>query len=108
MREADATCSANLVQMASIEADGLMLCIVCITMKPPRSSKGEHVIPVALGGSLTIRRVCLTCDNRLGNTADAGLINLSSVEERRSELGLEGNRGGVPDPKRAELRKPFR
>lgn len=81
-----------------------MLCIICMTMKPRRTRGGEHVIPYALGGSFTIDRVCLDCDNRLGNVADAGLINISAIEQRRSELKLAGHNGVVPDPE-AKLRK---
>ena len=73
-----------------------MLCIICMAMKPKRTSGSEHVIPYALGGSFTIRRVCLDCDNRLGNIADAGLINLSTIERRRHELQLSGQRGAIP------------
>lgn len=93
--------------MSSPEPNNLMLCIVCMTMKPRRTSGGEHVIPYALGGSLTIDRVCVDCDNRLGNTADAGLINLSSIEQKRYELRLASQNRTIPDPKRAAMKMPF-
>lgn len=78
-----------------------------MTMKPRRRSGGEHVIPYALGGSFTIARVCLECDNRLGNIADAGLVNLSTVEQRRHELELAGQSGAIPDPEGRAEKKPF-
>jgi HNH endonuclease len=85
----------------------LILCIICMTMKPRRTGVGEHVIPKALGGSFTIRRVCVDCDSHLGTVADAGLINVFSIEQRRAELRLAGNNRTVPDPG-ARLRKvPF-
>lgn len=43
--------------------EGTMLCIICMEMKPQRACGGEHVISYALGGSLTIDRVCEDCDN---------------------------------------------
>lgn len=84
-----------------------MLCIICMEMKPVRTGSGEHVVPYAMGGSFTIDRVCLRCDNRLGNAVDAGLINLSTVEERRAELGLRGHNGKVPDPAARRLKEPL-
>jgi hypothetical protein len=82
-----------------------MLCIVCMTMKQRRTSGCEHVVPYALGGSFTIDRVCLDCDNRFGNTADAGLVNLTTIERRRAELELAGQSGVVPDPVKRTLKR---
>lgn len=87
--------------------DETMLCIICMTEKSRRKSGGEHVIPYSLGGSFTIDRVCVDCDNRLGNKVDAGLINLSSIEKRRAELELAGHRGTPPDPLRHALKMPL-
>jgi hypothetical protein len=79
-------------------APNLMLCIICMTMKPVREKgKGEHVFPLALGGSLIIERVCIDCDGRLGTKVDAGLINLAAIHQRRVELELKGQSGKLPE-----------
>jgi hypothetical protein len=76
----------------------LMLCTICMTMKPVRKKgKGEHVFPLALGGSLIIDRVCLDCDNKSGAQIDAGLINLAAIHQRRVELELKGQSGKLPE-----------
>jgi hypothetical protein len=102
----DDVCISSVKRVKTVEGspDQMMLCIICMKMKPRRTSGGEHVIPYAMGGSFTIRRVCLDCDNRLGNTADAGLINLSSIEQRRVELELAGHRGEPPHPLRSAMK----
>ena len=96
---------AELSQRTPETTAGTMLCIVCMTVKQSRTSGGEHVVPYALGGSFTIDRVCLDCDNRLGNSADAGLVNLTTIERRRVELQLAGQSGVVPDPVRRTLKR---
>lgn len=93
------------VVSATSESD-LMQCIVCMEMKPRRTSGGEHVIPYALGGSLTIDRVCEDCDSRLGHEADAGLSNHFKIEQRRAELGLRGQSGSVPEPEHRSFKRP--
>lgn len=65
------------------------------------------MISKALGGSLTIDRVCLDCDNRLGGFADSGLINLSAVEVVRHDLELAGQNREIPDPRAKILKIPF-
>jgi hypothetical protein len=84
-----------------------MLCIICLSIKPNRTSSVEHVIPYSIGGSFTIDRVCGECNSRLGSEADAGLVRLSAIEQRRAELSLQGESGAVPDPERRELKKPL-
>jgi hypothetical protein len=103
-----ANCGPKLDDEAMIDgAANLMTCIVCMKMKPLRLGVGEHVIPLAIGGSFTIDRVCVDCDNRLGASADAGLIQLSAVEDRRAQLQLAGNAGVVPDPATQRYRGPL-
>lgn len=86
-----------------------MLCIICMTMKPVREKgKGEHVFPLSLGGSLVIDRVCIDCDSRLGTKVDAGLINLTTIHQRRVELELKGQSGQIPEKDKHLIGKTLR
>jgi len=87
--------------------DSPMLCIICMQMKPRRTSGGEHIIPYALGGSFTINRVCEDCDSRLGHDVDADLIAHYKVEQTRADLELRGQSGSIPDPQARALDRPF-
>jgi HNH endonuclease len=73
-----------------------VLCIWCLEEREPRR-RGEHVVAKSIGGSFTIPRVCVRCDNRLGNVADDPLIEHFGMLVRRASLGLKGQRGTVPD-----------
>lgn len=58
----------------------------------------EHVFPEAVGGTLVIRDVCKTCNDRLGHEVDPGLVNNSLISLRRMQLGLTGKKGKLPNP----------
>ena len=83
-----------------------MHCIICRQEKPERTGQGEHVIPLSLGGSWTIDRVCEDCDNKMGTRWDAGLAKLAVIEDRRLEFGLVGHSGRLPNPIRDGLARP--
>jgi hypothetical protein len=85
-----------------------VLCIFCRKEKPPRTGEGEHVVPLAIGGSWTIDRVCVDCDSEFGSRIDSRLIKLTRVEERRIELELTGHSRRVPNPLREALAQPVR
>ncbi|MHC2336995.1 HNH endonuclease [Bradyrhizobium sp. USDA 4454] len=70
-----------------------MRCIFCLEERPPSQ---EHVFPRAIGGSLTIHRVCDQCNSELGTRVDAALGDFLPVRARRAKLGLAGNSGVVP------------
>lgn len=55
------------------------------------------MFPLAIGGTLVIKRVCEVCNSDLGTVADAPLSNHLFVMFQRSELKLSGNAGKVPD-----------
>jgi len=55
--------------------------------KTERTSGGEHVFAYGIGGAFTIDRVCLDCDNRLGNVADAPLQEQYVLEQNRFPVG---------------------
>jgi hypothetical protein len=83
-----------------------MICIFCLNDRP---GTVEHVFQKAIGGSLTIDRVCEKCTGPLGTHVDAPLVDHPFVVEPRSRLGIPGRDGRVPDPV-AELlsgRLPF-
>jgi hypothetical protein len=86
-----------------------MRCIWCLDERPPGN---EHVFQLAIGGTLRLDRVCDTgppgvspCNAKLGNIADAPLVDHELILMRRSELGLAGNSGKVPDAALALLGK---
>lgn len=83
--------------MLEEEDPRIMFCIFCLKEKPPRSDGGEHVVPKGLGGSFTIDRVCLDCDNYLGGKVDRTLQEQNDLKIRRIELQLRGQRGEIPD-----------
>lgn len=58
----------------------------------------EHVFPEALGGRHTIRDVCKSCNDHLGQEVDSGLTNNKVADIKRSLLGLSGRSGKVPNP----------
>jgi len=55
----------------------------------------EHIFADAIGGRLTINRVCAECNSELGKRADAALSDNLLVRLRRARLGIEG-RSGAP------------
>lgn len=71
-----------------------MRCIFCLEERPPSQ---EHVFPRAIGGLLTIDRVCDQCNSELGTRVDAALCDFLPVRARRAKLGLAGNSGVVPE-----------
>lgn len=71
-----------------------MQCIFCLNERP---ESDEHIFPLAVGGWLITTRVCKCCNGKLGTGADGSLSNSKFVKVRRSELGLAGNSGAVPD-----------
>lgn len=73
-----------------------MVCIWCLLERPERAGR-EHVVAKAMGGSFTIPRVCLRCDNSLGAFADDPLIGHFAMLVKRASLGLKGQRGVAPD-----------
>lgn len=72
-----------------------MRCMFCLKDRPESL---EHVFPLAIGGCLTTLRVCEPCNSFLGREVDAGLTDNVLMVLRRSQLGLVGNSGKVPDP----------
>lgn len=71
-----------------------MLCIFCLKERPPSE---EHVFPDVIGGTLTIDRVCRSCNDRLNKRADDGLIQHPLIRLARARLGIPDRRGNRLD-----------
>lgn len=63
-----------------------------------RRMRNAPLTQKAIGGSLTIDRVCEKCTRPLGTHVDAPLVDHPFVVEPRSRLGIPGRGGRVPDP----------
>lgn len=74
---------------------GAVLCIFCLKEAPPSE---EHVFPDAIGGALTIDRVCKTCNELLNERADRGVIQHPLVRMVRAQLKIPDRRGNTLDP----------
>jgi HNH endonuclease len=70
-----------------------MLCIFCLNERAPSL---EHVLPLAVGGTITTDRVFEPCNSMLGSRVDAALSNFFPIRTRRAQLGLKGNAGEAP------------
>jgi HNH endonuclease len=70
-------------------------CIFCLRECP---GSIEHIFPYAIGGCITIDRVCKECNDQLGSRVDVALCNDFFVRGRRADLALAG-RGGEAPPK---------
>jgi hypothetical protein len=73
-----------------------MECIICRATQPTKGFSKEHIIPEALGGSLVTRRVCVSCNSRLGDRADGPLVNSSIMQFARMAFEIAG-KSGVPN-----------
>lgn len=56
----------------------------------------EHVFPEGIGGYLIIKRVCVTCNSRLGSEVDHLLTNHFLMELFRDHYGIRGKNAKVP------------
>lgn len=70
-----------------------MLCIFCDQERPSRI---EHIFPLAIGGTITIDRVCEECNSTLGSRVDAALSDFFPIRMRRANLALSGNNKEPP------------
>lgn len=70
-----------------------MLCIFCCEERAPSL---EHVLPLAIGGTITTTRVCQECNSALGTRVDAALSDFFPIRMRRAKLELAGNKGTPP------------
>lgn len=80
--------------MTAAMPDKTMRCIFCLMN---RLSTAEHVFQYSIGGTLVTDRVCQSCNSFLGTEVDAPLVDHLFVAFRRSDLGLPGTSGKLPD-----------
>ncbi|MBK3732901.1 hypothetical protein GAY29_07210 [Azospirillum brasilense] len=71
-----------------------MKCYFCLEEREPSD---EHVFPLAIGGALVCKRVCVDCNSELGNKVDGGLNNHPLIVLKREKHGLTGNSGKIPN-----------
>ena len=75
-----------------------MRCIICLN---ERDGSLEHVFPDAMGGTLTIDRVCQPCNSLLGATVDVLLTDHALILLKRNQLGIANRTGNTPTLHRA-------
>lgn len=73
-----------------------MKCIIC--KKDKNKLSQEHIFPESIGGSLIINSVCKSCNDKLGRNVDSHLVNHKLIEFARSDLGIVGKKGKIPNP----------
>lgn len=73
-----------------------VLCIIC--KKEKKDFSEEHVFPGAIGGNLTLDRVCETCNGFLGHSVDSHLVNHLLIQQKRQMLKIPGRKGNIPNP----------
>lgn len=71
-------------------------CIFCLKSFPELTK--EHVIPDAIGGSLTTKKLCKNCNSYLGSKVDTHLTDNLIVGMERYRLGLLGRNQGFKHP----------
>lgn len=79
-----------------------MICFFCLELRP---SSLEHIFSKAIGGTLTTNRVCKPCNDWLGSEVDVLVTDHIFTQFRRSDLGLAGQSGKVPNATEALLRR---
>lgn len=72
-----------------------MRCIFCLEEKEPTN---EHIFPSAIGGTLTIDRVCKQCNDWLGANIDVLLTDHDLILLERAKMGMRNRAGNVINP----------
>jgi HNH endonuclease len=70
----------------------------CFCWLEEREPTEEHVFPEAIGGTLTIGRVCKPCNDFLGAKVDVLLTNHDLILIKRAEFGMIDRTGKVVNP----------
>jgi hypothetical protein len=71
-----------LTTPATARKNGRMRCFFCLEEREPTE---EHVFPHAIGGTLTIDRVCKPCNDFLGAKVDVLLTNHELILIKRAD-----------------------
>jgi hypothetical protein len=74
----------------------LFRCIICLEIFGHSKRTEEHVFPESMGGTWKIYDLCKTCNDRLGENADAPLADDFFVKLARQRFKIEG-KSGIPN-----------
>ena len=86
--------SATLTTTGTARRNGRMRCFFCLEEREPTE---EHVFPEAIGGTLTINRVCKPCNDFLGAKVDVLLTNHHHFLINRAKFGMTDRAGKAID-----------
>jgi HNH endonuclease len=84
-----------LTTTATARKNGRMRCFFCLEERKPTE---ERVFPHAIGGTLTIDRVCKPCNDFWGAKVDVLLTNHELILIKRAEFGMIDRSGKATDP----------
>lgn len=73
-----------------------MRCIYCLREPPAVQMTTEHVIPEAMGATLTIGGVCKSCNDMLGHQVDSSLTEHPLFQMLRLGLQIPNSAGRLP------------
>ncbi|MEJ3599190.1 HNH endonuclease [Vibrio vulnificus] len=76
-------------------------CIICLGEKEISKSNPlsvEHIIPEFVGGTLTVKNVCKSCNSAMGDGFEGKLANSFEFKVPRYFYGLAGKNKNVPNP----------
>jgi hypothetical protein len=73
----------------------MITCIYCLAQKPPSKA---HVIPEALGGTLTFQDVCTECNSKQGDSFEGKTVNSALFSIARYALDIQGKQAQAPNP----------
>lgn len=73
-------------------------CVLCLRQLAEGERTAEHVFPEAIGGVVVLNDMCKPCNDRLGRTVDAALVDHVLLKMKRARFGLAGKTGHVPTP----------
>ncbi|MEW4425902.1 HNH endonuclease [Paenibacillus pabuli] len=79
---------------------------ICIICNETEATSVEHIIPHALGGTLTTKSCCKPCNDLLGSKIDSLLTNSEELKMVRFLLKIRG-KNGVPNPFSKLLDGPY-
>jgi len=74
----------------------------CIFCSRTGEMTDEHIVPEGMGGTLMIKAVCKSCNDRMGSDFEGTTINSFLFETPRYVHGIKGKRTEPPNP----FRKP--
>lgn len=89
------------IQDVKSQEGKLTTCIICLGEKEISKANPlsvEHVIPEFIGGTLTVKNVCKSCNCAMGDGFEGKLANSFEFQVPRYYYGLVGKSKNVPNP----------